>query len=110
MRTWPFSQPQSKLHPHGFTFMNITIRWCDLLFTNTSGMSLTMKTSDIEKLSKEEKLELMEAIWANLSKTEVSAPAWHEQALKETEDRVAKGLEQPVDWKDAKNQLRSRFA
>ncbi|MDF7808655.1 addiction module protein [Pontiellaceae bacterium B12219] len=69
-----------------------------------------MKTTDIEKLSQEEKLELMEAIWENLSKTEVSAPAWHEQALKETEERVSKGLEQPVDWKEAKNQLRNRFA
>ncbi|MDF7799472.1 addiction module protein [Pontiellaceae bacterium B1224] len=69
-----------------------------------------MKTIDIEKLSQEEKLELMEAIWENLSKTEVSAPAWHEQALKETEERVSKGLEQPVDWKEAKNQLRNRFA
>ena len=69
-----------------------------------------MKTSDIEKLNKEEKLELMEAIWEDLSKTEISAPAWHELALKETEDRVSKGLEQPVDWKEAKDQLRSRFA
>ena len=69
-----------------------------------------MTTADIQKLSKEEKIELMEAIWEDLSKTEVAAPAWHEQALKETEKRVSEGLEQPVDWKEAKAQLRSRFA
>ena len=40
-----------------------------------------MTTADIQKLSKEEKIELMEAIWEDLSKTEVAAPAWHEQAL-----------------------------
>ena len=73
-------------------------------------MGMRMKTMDIQKLSKEEKLGLMETIWEDLSKTEVLAPAWHEQALKETEDRVSKGLEQPVDWKEAKDQLRSRFA
>ncbi len=66
-----------------------------------------MTTADIQKLSKEEKLELMEAIWEDLSKTEVVAPAWHKQALKETEQRVSEGLEQPVDWKQAKDQLRS---
>jgi len=65
---------------------------------------------DIKKLSKEEKLELMETIWDDLSKTEVAAPAWHKQALKVTEERVSQGLENPVDWKDAKIQLRSRFA
>ena len=69
-----------------------------------------MTTADIQKLSKEEKIELMEAIWEDLAKTEIAAPAWHEQALKETEKRVSEGLEQPVDWKEAKIQLRNRFA
>ena len=69
-----------------------------------------MNTAYIEKLSQEEKIELMEAIWEDLSKTDVSAPAWHQQALLQTEARAAQGLEIPVDWKDAKNQLRSRFA
>ena len=71
---------------------------------------MNMKLMDIGKLSKEEKLGLMETIWEDLSKTEVSAPAWHEQALKDVEDRVSRGIEKPVDWKDAKDQLRSRFA
>lgn len=81
-----------------------------LLFSRTFGIKSGMKTMDIKKMSKEEKLELMETIWEDLSKTQVSAPAWHKQALKDVEDRAAKGLEEPVDWKDAKNQLRSRFA
>ncbi len=69
-----------------------------------------MNTAYIEKLSSEEKVELMEAIWEDLSKTAVTAPAWHEQVLRQTEGRVARGLETPVDWNEAKNQLRSRFA
>jgi hypothetical protein len=69
-----------------------------------------MTTAYIQKLSKEEKLELMEAIWEDLSKTGIATPAWHEHALKETEKRVSEGLEQPADWKEAKAQLRIRFA
>lgn len=69
-----------------------------------------MNATDIGKLSIAEKLTLMEAIWGDLSKSEVAAPAWHKQALDETEQRVEQGLENPVDWKEAKNQLRKRFA
>ncbi len=39
-----------------------------------------------------------------------TAPAWHEQVLRQTEGRVARLLEAPADWNEAKNQLRSRFA
>jgi hypothetical protein len=34
--------------------------------------------------------------------------AWHEEALKETVARCATGQEQPIDWADAKRQLRKR--
>lgn len=69
-----------------------------------------MNAADIGKMSRDEKFALMEAIWEDLSKTEITAPAWHEQALKETEQRVAEGLEKPVDWQAAKKELRKRFA
>jgi len=53
----------------------------------------------------------MEAIWADLSKaeTEMESPAWHEDALKETEARVAAGQERIADWETAKRELRQRF-
>jgi hypothetical protein len=69
-----------------------------------------MNATDIGKLSNAEKLSLMEAIWEDLSKTELAAPAWHKQALSKTEQRVEQGLETPVEWKDAKDELRKRFA
>jgi hypothetical protein len=69
-----------------------------------------MRSIETLMFNNDKALGLMETIWEDLSKTEVSAPAWHEQVLKETEDRVSKGLEKPVDWKEAKDQLRSRFA
>ena len=65
----------------------------------------------IEKMSKQEKLRTMEAIWADLSRNdaEVESPAWHGDALKDTEARAAAGHEQAVDWDTAKRDLRKRF-
>lgn len=66
---------------------------------------------EIEKMSREEKLQTMEAIWTDLSQndTEVESPAWHAEALRETEARVDTGEEKIADWENAKRELRSRF-
>ena len=62
-------------------------------------------------MSREEKLQTMEAIWADLSRndTEVESPKWHEEVLKETDTRMASGQEQITDWTTAKRELRNRF-
>jgi hypothetical protein len=62
-------------------------------------------------MSREEKLRMLEAIWADLSKDEadVESPAWHEAALKETEAREAAGKERIEEWQTAKRELRKRF-
>ena len=62
-------------------------------------------------MSRVEKLQTMEAIWEDLShaESEVESPAWHEDLLKETEARVAAGLERIADWEIAKRELRMRF-
>ncbi|MEX2346204.1 MAG: addiction module protein [Balneolaceae bacterium] len=66
---------------------------------------------EIEKLSKEEKLQLMHAIWEDLVKDEkqIKSPKWHEGLLRETEERVRSGIEPRVDWTDAKQELRKHF-
>ena len=68
-------------------------------------------TIQIELMSREEKLQTMETIWADLSKDDagVESPAWHHDVLKETEARVAAGQEQITDWTTAKRDLRKRF-
>ena len=46
-----------------------------------------MKTAlQIAKMSRAEKLRALEALWADLSRTEaaVESPAWHADALRET--------------------------
>ena len=70
-----------------------------------------MTTVQIERMSREEKLQTMEAIWTDLSKDEatVVSPAWHQDVLKATEARVAAGQEMIADWTTAKRDLRKRF-
>lgn len=72
---------------------------------------MIMSDYQIAQLSREEKIQLMEAIWANLSRVDadVESPAWHEVQLKETEARLAAGKEQIWDWEDAKRELRKRM-
>jgi hypothetical protein len=63
-------------------------------------------------MSREEKLQTMEAIWTDLSRDDagVESPSWHHDALKETEARVVAGQEKIADWTTAKMVLRKRFA
>ncbi len=66
---------------------------------------------ELTKMSHEEKLQTMEALWEELSQEEerVESPTWHEEVLKETETRVAEGREQIAEWTDAKHELRRKF-
>jgi hypothetical protein len=52
----------------------------------------------------------MEDPLAPLSREEsrLEPPPWHQEALEETIARYEAGQEQPVDWADAKRQLRKR--
>ena len=70
-----------------------------------------VSTIQIAQMTREEKLQTMEALRADLSTDDanVESPAWHEEVLKETEARVADGWEQIADWTMAKRELRKRF-
>lgn len=71
-----------------------------------------MQTSiDIEKLSREEKLQLLHRLWENLVKDEkqIESPEWHMDVLRETEESVNSGKERLINWSDAKKELRKRF-
>lgn len=70
-----------------------------------------ISTLQISQMSREEKLRVLEAIWAELSRddVQVESPTWHEEVLKETEARVAAGQERIVNWQTAKQELRKRF-
>ena len=67
-----------------------------------------MSTLEIQRMPRQEKLRLMEALWADLSRNEadVESPAWHADALRETADRVSRGEEKILNWAQAKTKLR----
>ncbi|MFC1499167.1 addiction module protein [Verrucomicrobiota bacterium] len=70
-----------------------------------------MITLELDKMSRAEKLQTMETLWVDLSQddTNIESPAWHHDVLKKTEEKVSSGLEQPIDWTNAKQELRKRF-
>ena len=67
-----------------------------------------MSTLDIQQMPRREKLKLMEALWADLSReeAELESPGWHADALHETAERVARGQDQSLNWEQAKAKLR----
>lgn len=64
----------------------------------------------LEKMTTEEKLQVMEAIWADLSRNPdgVPSPGWHGDVLRDREQRVKECAEHFVDWGTAKKELRDR--
>jgi Putative addiction module component len=65
----------------------------------------------LHEMSVEEKLQLMEAIWTDLSRESerVESPTWHQEVLEETERRIASGQAVFTDWEAAKRSIRDRL-
>ncbi len=64
-----------------------------------------------DQLPQAEKLRLMETLWHELSRgggAELASPAWHAEALAETERRLAEGREEVLDWPRVKAELRQK--
>ncbi|MGC2625734.1 MAG: addiction module protein [Candidatus Udaeobacter sp.] len=66
----------------------------------------------LQKMSRDEKLRAMEALWADLSKDDdgFESPAWHAQALREAERAVKTGKARFNDWDEAKKRIRRKAA
>jgi hypothetical protein len=64
-------------------------------------------TLPLDKMSVEEKLRLMDEIWADLLKNEdqIPIPEWHLDILREREQMVAEGKMSYVPWEQAKQEL-----
>ncbi|HEY4417371.1 MAG TPA: addiction module protein [Verrucomicrobiae bacterium] len=61
-------------------------------------------TLPLEQMTVAEKLQAMEQLWADLSRTDnLESPAWHEAVLRERS-----GQSDFVDWETAKKELRAR--
>ncbi|MBI2926800.1 MAG: addiction module protein [Verrucomicrobia bacterium] len=70
-----------------------------------------MSIAELRKLPPTEKLKIIETLWGDLVGDEESftSPAWHEEALRQTEAELAAGRIGILDWEDAKKELRKRF-
>jgi hypothetical protein len=64
----------------------------------------------LQEMSLPEKLELFEALWADLSRVpeQFQSPEWHEEILKERRQSVESGGDKFSDWEVAKQDIRNR--
>ena len=73
-----------------------------------------MKRVDLplSKLSIAQKLDLMETLWANLTRDEknLKSPAWHETVLKDREQAFTAGKVTVSDWEQAKRRIKKRVS
>ena len=66
----------------------------------------------LEKMTVDEKLKLMEEIWADLSRNpdDIPVPQWHLDILREREQLVKEGKAHYIDWETAKKQIAEAIA
>jgi hypothetical protein len=64
---------------------------------------------NLEEMTTEEKLKTMEMLWDDLCRTapDFSSPSWHEDVLREREQRIREGKDKFVDWDQAKKDIRN---
>ena len=69
-------------------------------------------TLPIDEMTLPGKLQLMEALWANLSRDPeaLESPEWHGEVLEERERRIASGEASFSDWEQAKADIRKRVS
>ena len=65
-------------------------------------------TLPLDKMTTTEKLQVMEDLWNDLRDhdAEIPSPEWHEQVLKEREQKIQDGSAKISDWEVAKNRIR----
>ena len=66
----------------------------------------------LSRLSLDQKLDLMETLWADLSQDEqlLKSPAWHETVLRDRKEAFKAGKISASDWQQAKERIRKRVS
>ena len=69
-----------------------------------------MLTLSLEEMTVEEKLQLMEELWSDLScnQNHIPVPQWHKDILDRREKMVKEGKATFVGWKTAKKRIADR--
>lgn len=65
-------------------------------------------SAEIQALSLQEKLEMMEVLWESISSSgaEIEVPQWQQDILAERQRLIDEGKAAFIDWDTAKNQIR----
>jgi putative addiction module component (TIGR02574 family) len=66
----------------------------------------------VSRLSLAQKLDLMETLWADLSRDEkkLESPAWHKTVLEDREKAFKAGKVSASDWEEAQKRIRKRVS
>ena len=66
----------------------------------------------LQEMSFPDKLELLEALWDDLSgqPERLASPEWHGEVLQERRQRVQSGEDTFSDWETAKQDIRKRIS
>lgn len=66
----------------------------------------------LSEMTVAEKLQLMEDLWADLSRDAdaLESPGWHRQVLEEREQRIASGQAHFSEWEEAKADIRRQVS
>jgi putative addiction module component (TIGR02574 family) len=66
----------------------------------------------ISRLSLAQKLDLMETLWADLSRYEekLESPAWHKAVLEDREQAFKAAKVSASDWEQAKKRVRTKVS
>ena len=66
----------------------------------------------LSELSLEQKLDLMESLWADLAGDDetLQSPDWHEAVLRDREEALAAGKMDISDWERAKRRIKNNIS
>ncbi len=66
----------------------------------------------VSRLSLAQKLDLMETLWAELTRDEskLESPAWHGTVLKDREEAFKAGKANTSDWEQAKKRIKKKVS
>ena len=66
----------------------------------------------LSKLSQAQKFQLMESLWADLTRDEkkLKSPAWHEEVFEDRQEAFASGKISSQDWEKAKKRIKKNIS
>jgi hypothetical protein len=79
---------------------------------NMKGNAMKKVNLAISELTFTQKLNLMEALWEELTRDEkkLKSPAWHETVLKDREEAFLSGKVTVSDWVQAKKRIKKKVS